>query len=168
MRRPTYVVAAFAVLILAGCQQGKSKEASPPVNSPAPAQESAAALAPPASAAKAVSLPSGLVYQDLVVGNGPMAEEGMAVTVNYTGWLTDGTMFDSSHNEGRQPLTFKIGAGMVIRGWDEGVQGMRVGGRRKLTIPPELAYGQRGYPPVIPPNSTLVFEVEFLGVKQSQ
>jgi FKBP-type peptidyl-prolyl cis-trans isomerase len=95
-----------------------------------------------------------------------MAEDGTPVIVNYTGWLTDGTKFVSSFEPDRQPLPFTIGAGNVIRGWDEGVKGMRVGGKRKLTIPPDLAYGERGYPPLIPPNSTLIFEVEFLGIKK--
>jgi FKBP-type peptidyl-prolyl cis-trans isomerase FkpA len=153
MRRPTYWLAAFAILALAGCKQGKSTETA------APAQPAA----PPV-----VTTSSGLKYQDLVVGNGPIAEDGTPVVVNYTGWLTDGTQFDSSHDPGRQPLPFTIGAGMVIRGWDEGVKGMRVGGKRKLTIPPDIAYGERGYPPVIPPNATLIFEVDFLSVGKPQ
>lgn len=166
MRRPTYWLAAFAIIALAGCQQGKSTDSVPAQPASPSSQQPAKAPAPPVSAAREVTTSSGLRYQDLVVGNGPMAEEGTPVLVNYTGWLTDGTKFDSSYDTGRQPLPFTIGAGMVIRGWDEGVKGMRVGGKRKLTIPPDLAYGERGYPPVIPPNSTLVFEVEFLGVKQ--
>ena len=107
-----------------------------------------------------------LKIEDTKIGTGVEAVTGKSVMVHYTGWLTDGTKFDSSYDPGRQPLPFTIGAGMVIRGWDEGVKGMRVGGKRKLTIPPDLAYGERGYPPVIPANSTLVFEVEFLSVKK--
>jgi FKBP-type peptidyl-prolyl cis-trans isomerase len=168
MSRPTYWLAALAIVALAGCQQGKQAQTTPPVSSATTTQQAAPTTTPPAVAAREVTTPLGLKYQDLVVGNGRMAEEGMSVTVNYTGWLTDGTKFDSSYDTGRQPLTFKIGAGMVIRGWDEGVKGMRVGGKRKLTIPPDLAYGERGYPPVIPASATLVFEVEFLGVNQSQ
>ena len=164
MRRPTYWLAAFAIMALAGCQQGKSGEPTPSPSTSTTTQKAAPPAAPQAAAAREVTTPSGLKYQDLVLGNGPMAEEGTAVVVNYRGWLTDGTPFDSSFEPGRQPLPFKIGAGMVIRGWDEGVKGMRVGGKRKLTIPPELAYGERGYPPLIPPNSTLVFEVEFLNL----
>lgn len=101
--------------------------------------------------------------EDLVVGNGSEAVAGKKVSVHYTGTLTNGSKFDSSLDRG-QPFQFQLGAGQVIRGWDQGVAGMKVGGKRRLTIPPELAYGARGFPPVIPPNSTLVFEVELLGV----
>src|SRR5438105_5636876 len=100
---------------------------------------------------------SGLKYDDLVVGTGPEAKKGQTVSVHYTGWLTDGTKFDSSKDRG-QPFSFPLGAGRVIRGWDEGVAGMKVGGKRKLTIPPELGYGARGAAGVIPPDATLVFE----------
>lgn len=165
MSRPTYWLAALAIIALVGCQQGKSGESTPSPSSSPPTQQPAQPAAPQATAAKEVTTPSGLKYQDLVVGNGPVAEEGMPAGVNYTGWLTDGTKFDSSLDPGRTPFTFTIGAGMVIRGWDEGVKGMRVGGKRKLTIPADLAYGEQGRPPVIPANSTLVFEVELVSVK---
>ena len=104
-----------------------------------------------------------LEMEDLVVGEGAEATAGNTVSVHYTGTLTDGSKFDSSHDRNR-PFDFKLGAGMVIQGWDQGVAGMKVGGKRKLTIPPDLGYGARGFPPVIPPNSTLVFEVELLNV----
>jgi FKBP-type peptidyl-prolyl cis-trans isomerase len=107
---------------------------------------------------------SGLKYTDLQVGEGEEAKSGHTVNVHYTGWLTDGKKFDSSHDR-RQPFSFKLGAGQVIRGWDEGVAGMKVGGKRKLTIPADLGYGARGAGGAIPPNATLVFEVELLGVK---
>lgn len=100
---------------------------------------------------------------DLVVGTGAEAVSGQKVTVHYTGTLTDGSKFDSSHDR-KQPFVFPLGGGRVIKGWDEGVVGMRVGGKRKLVIPPAMGYGARGFPPVIPPNSVLVFEVELLGV----
>lgn len=107
---------------------------------------------------------SGLTYEDTQEGTGAIANSGQTVTVHYTGWLTNGTKFDSSKDR-NQPFSFHLGAGEVIRGWDEGVVGMRVGGIRKLTIPPQLGYGTRGAGGVIPPNATLVFEVELLNVK---
>ena len=112
----------------------------------------------------AVTTASGLVIEELVMGSGAAAAAGQHVTVHYTGWLTNGTKFDSSKDR-NDPFDFPLGAGHVIRGWDEGVQGMQVGGKRKLTIPPALGYGARGAGGVIPPNATLVFEVELLGVK---
>ena len=106
---------------------------------------------------------SGLGIEDIKVGDGDTAAAGQHVTVHYTGWLTDGRKFDSSKDRG-DPFSFPLGGRRVIAGWDEGVQGMRVGGIRKLTIPPELGYGARGAGGVIPPNATLVFEVELLGI----
>ena len=105
-----------------------------------------------------------LKIEDVVVGNGVEAVKGKQVSVHYTGWLTDGKKFDSSKDRG-QPFQFALGRGQVIQGWDDGVAGMKVGGKRKLTIPPELGYGTAGAGGVIPPNATLVFEVELLGVK---
>ena len=110
-----------------------------------------------------VTTPSGLIYEDLAVGDGKTARTGSDVLVHYTGWLTDGTKFDSSLDRG-DPFGFPLGQGQVISGWDEGVEGMRVGGKRKLTIPPALGYGAYGAGGVIPPNATLVFEVELLAV----
>lgn len=112
-----------------------------------------------------VKLPNGLVYWDLSVGTGATATKGHKVKVNYTGWLLDnGSKFDSSLDR-NQPFEFSLGAGQVIKGWDEGVAGMKVGGKRQLRIPPDLGYGWRGSPPVIPSNAYLVFDVELLAVK---
>lgn len=106
---------------------------------------------------------SGLKYEDLVEGTGPSPTRGQRVEVHYTGWLTNGTKFDSSVDRG-EPFEFVLGVGQVIRGWDEGVASMKVGGKRRLTIPPELGYGARGAGGVIPPNAELIFEVELLGI----
>ncbi|HVD02223.1 MAG TPA: FKBP-type peptidyl-prolyl cis-trans isomerase [Candidatus Dormibacteraeota bacterium] len=108
-----------------------------------------------------ITLPDGLKYIDLVVGTGPKPNTGDTITVQYTGWLANGTKFDSSRDRG-QPASFQIGTGAVIPGWDEAVITMRVGGKRKLIIPPELGYGSAGQPPAIPANATLVFEIELL------
>lgn len=106
---------------------------------------------------------SGLQYWDIKVGTGPEAHNQQKVTVHYTGWLTSGKKFDSS--VGGKPFPFRIGGGDVIKGWDEGVTGMKVGGKRQLRIPPDLAYGAGGYPGVIPPNATLIFDVELVSVQ---
>lgn len=106
---------------------------------------------------------SGLQYEEQKVGDGPSPTKGKKVTVHYTGWLTDGTKFDSSVDRG-SPFDFTLGVGQVIKGWDEGVATMKVGGKRRLVIPSDLAYGPKGYPGVIPGGATLVFDVELLGV----
>ena len=131
-----------------------------------------AACAPPAAPAKEsssvsteITTPSGLRYTDVVVGTGAEPRSGQTAVVHYTGWLTDGKKFDSSKDRG-QPFSFPLGQGRVIKGWDEGVATMRVGGKRVLTIPPDLGYGARGTPGgPIPPNATLKFEVELLDVR---
>jgi FKBP-type peptidyl-prolyl cis-trans isomerase len=108
--------------------------------------------------------PSGLQYVDVKLGTGASPKQGQTAVVHYTGWLVDGKKFDSSKDRG-QPFTFAVGRGQVIKGWDEGVATMKVGGTRKLVIPPDLAYGARGAGGVIPPNATLTFEVELLEVR---
>lgn len=174
----TALPALLAALAL-GCYQNQSttstsssttasgSAASSPATSSPPAESPPAAKEAPATAAQGqeVSLPGGLKYVDLKVGDGDIAEAGMKATVHYTGWLTDGTKFDSSVDRGT-PFSFTIGEGRVIRGWDEGVKGMRIGGKRHLTIPPEMGYGAGGSPPAIPPNATLVFDVELLGLSR--
>jgi peptidylprolyl isomerase len=114
---------------------------------------------------KPVTTASGLQYVDSVVGTGASPRPGQTVTVNYTGRFTNGEVFDSSLKPGRGPFSFPLGAGQVIKGWDEGVASMRVGGKRKLTVPGHLAYGPKGMGGVIPPNATLVFDVELLGIQ---
>jgi len=114
--------------------------------------------------AKLTKTSSGLHYQDLVVGTGAEAKAGQQATVHYTGWLPNGSKFDSSKDR-NDPFAFRLAARQVIAGWDEGVAGMKIGGKRKLVLPPALGYGARGAPPDIPPNAVLVFDVELLGVK---
>jgi|RhiMethySRZTD1v2_1073278.scaffolds.fasta_scaffold181101_2 FKBP-type peptidyl-prolyl cis-trans isomerase len=163
-------LAVAVVMLAAGCKEGTQNSSSATqtgvgatVTGDAPA---AATPAPEAAGGKVHKLASGLQYEDVVVGSGKMAEPGMNVSVHYTGYLTDEakTKFDSSLDRG-QPFQFQLGAGQVIQGWDEGVKGMRIGGKRKLTIPPDLGYGARGASGVIPPNATLLFDVELIDVK---
>lgn len=110
------------------------------------------------------TMSNGLVIEDVKIGDGQEVEKFNIVTVNYTGLLEDGTKFDSSLNPGRSPFRFTVGAGQVIKGWDDGLMGMKIGGKRKLTIPPELGYGSRDNGP-IPANSTLIFEIDLLGIE---
>jgi FKBP-type peptidyl-prolyl cis-trans isomerase len=154
--------AVLATALASGCG------AKPAAESTQPAQP--AAEAPPVEAASPAPESPGttadvteLKIEDVKVGTGAEAKKGTKATVNYTGWLTDGTKFDSSLDSG-QPFTFTVDGGEVIKGWDEGVEGMKVGGIRKLTIPADLGYGAQGAGGVIPPNATLVFEVELLAV----
>lgn len=115
-------------------------------------------------AEQTVTTESGLTYLDMTAGTGRLAELGDMASVHYTGWLADGKKFDSSVDR-KEPFSFRLGAGQVIKGWDEGVMGMKIGGKRKLTIPPQLGYGARGAGGVIPPNATLTFDVELLDLR---
>jgi FKBP-type peptidyl-prolyl cis-trans isomerase FkpA len=159
----------FAVLLATAtlAQAAGQNEASAPATPAAvPAEALVAGSATPGPAADS------LIVTDVKVGTGKDATAGSTVFVHYTGWLyrplaknSHGKQFDSSRVPGRDALDFPLGAGRVIKGWDEGVPGMKVGGKRKLTIPPHLAYGDRGFPGAIPPGSTLIFDVELLSVK---
>ena len=153
------IAVVFAVAVLsAACA---TKEETAPNSGANPFQGKEAASV---TTGNEVSTPSGLQYVDEVVGTGAAPAKGNTVSVHYTGTLTDGSKFDSSVDRG-QPFEFTIGVGQVIKGWDEGVLSMKVGGKRKLIIPPDLGYGARGAGGVIPPNATLLFDVELLGVK---
>lgn len=156
-----YLIAALVLLALGG-MAGCSSPAPASTPAEAPAEQPAAQepAAPPVTADV-----TELKIEDLKVGTGAEAVKGKTVSVHYTGWLTDGTKFDSSVDRG-QPFEFALGQGQVISGWDEGVAGMKVGGKRKLTIPPAMGYGEQGAGNgAIPPGATLVFDVELLGVK---
>ncbi len=146
-----------AVLAVSGCGSTAGTTPSEPAKTEAPATQPAPSAPAPAEQA------NGLKIEDTVVGTGAEAKVGDTVTVHYTGYLTDGTKFDSSLDSG-QPFQFTIGQGQVIPGWEQGFAGMKVGGKRKLTIPPELGYGAQGAGSDIPPNATLVFDVELLAV----
>lgn len=139
---------------------GGGEEAGPTPTPPATQVEGG----PPPVSGEPTVTESGLQFIDIKVGTGDSPQPGQTVEVDYTGWLTDGTKFDSSIDRG-QPFSFVIGAGGVIAGWDEGVASMKVGGQRRLIIPPDLAYGASGYSPVIPPNAQLIFDVELLAIK---
>jgi len=152
MRILTFAFVCLSLMILTGCRQSS--------------QEVVQETSKPADSANQNEEPNvtELKITDLTVGDGATAEPGKRVTVHFRGTLTDGTEFDASRNHG-SPFTFSLGGGEVISGWDEGVKGMKVGGKRKLVIPPHMGYGERGAGNVIPPNATLVFEVELLDVQ---
>jgi peptidylprolyl isomerase len=161
-RQVALVSACFAIaLTFAGCGGDNS---TAPASSGSPTSSGATGAAGPMKVSGSpTTTPSGLQYWDIVVGTGATAVSGKGVQVHYSGFLSTGQKFDSSRDRG-QPFVFQLGAGEVIKGWDEGVAGMKVGGRRQLRIPPGLAYGSSGAGGAIPPNATLIFDVELLGV----
>jgi len=187
---PALALTALAVLALSGCASKEDTASSTPPPTPAassPAMAPDSQGPPPAPAAPAApagdvsavpsttkidgksvtlkTLPSGVKYYDMKVGTGVSPKNGQTVSVQYTGTLLDGTKFDSSYDHGGQPIDFPIGVGRVIKGWDEGVPSMKVGGKRRLVIPGDLAYGANSPTPTIPPNATLIFDIELVGVK---
>jgi peptidylprolyl isomerase len=145
---------------IAGCQSSQDE----PKSTPEAAQETAGNYPGWATTKEPETTSTGLKYIDIEAGNGASPQSGQQVVVHYSGYLTNGTKFDSSVDRG-EALAFAIGIGQVIQGWDEGVMSMKAGGKRKLIIPPQLGYGERGAPPVIPPNAELIFDVELLEVK---
>jgi len=153
------ILSTGALLLLAGCAAQQPVGPPPDIALQQPSQE---AFEKPPVPASAVAAANGLAITDIKRGSGPAAESGRSITVNYVGKLTNGTVFDSTTGKG--PFTFLLGAGQVIKGWDLGVEGMKVGGKRKLVIPPTLGYGGAGAPPQIPPDATLVFEIELVSV----
>ncbi len=152
MPKFTLIMAVIAVAITSAFAKSATKKTH------------AAASGPTKATGNSTKTPSGLEYWDIRVGTGATAAPGHTVKVHYTGWLTTGKKFDSSVGTGK-PFKFNLGGGEVIKGWDEGVAGMKVGGKRQLRIPPELAYGDQGSPDAIPPNATLIFDVLLVGVE---
>lgn len=152
MLRSLAIVGAILITTLALSQTSPKK----------PAASSASSAWPMKMSGPPTTTPSGLQYWDIKVGAGAKAIPGETVRMHYIGWLTNGKKFDASLDK---PFSFDLGASQVIKGWDEGVAGMRVGGKRQLRIPPDLAYGEKGYPGVIPPNATLIFDVELVGIQ---
>jgi FKBP-type peptidyl-prolyl cis-trans isomerase len=160
MKAYAFVVAVLGLASLLAAQTGSSAKKTTPAHKPV----ARAAVGPTKVTGEGTKTASGLQYWDIKVGTGAEAHSGQHVKVDYTGWLTTGKKFDSSVGTGK-PYDFLIGANQVIKGWDEGVVGMKVGGKRQLRIPPDLAYGKAGYPGFIPPDATLIFDVRLVDVR---
>ena len=154
----------LVVTVAAACGGGDEEASPTPTVRGTQVSGTQAAGGPPAVSGEPTTTASGLQFIDVKVGSGASPQTGQTVVVHYTGWLTSGRKFDSSVDRG-QPFSFVIGTGKVIKGWDEGVASMKVGGKRRLIIPPELGYGAGGYPPIIPANAQLIFDVELLEIK---
>ena len=163
MRRFLISIALIAALVLAVACGSSEKKTTAPTGTPAATAAPTGGGPPPVSGQPTVTA-SGLQIIDINVGTGAEAQKGQTVSVHYTGWLADGTKFDSSLDRG-QPLTFVLGGGQLIPGFDEGVVGMKIGGERRLVIPPDLAYGAQGRPPLIPANATLTFDVQLVSAQ---
>jgi FKBP-type peptidyl-prolyl cis-trans isomerase len=148
-------------------EPAKAQAANSAAANPAPTETSVPATTTAAAPSASAAAVTKLVSEDIKLGKGSAAKTGDTVKVHYTGTLLNGSKFDSSRDR-NEPFEFKLGAGMVIKGWDEGVVGMKPGGKRKLTIPPDMAYGKSGHPPVIPPDSPLVFDIELLEIEGSK
>jgi peptidylprolyl isomerase len=167
MRRLLVSIALVASLVLiVACGGKEEKKTTAPTGTPAatPAQTPQTGGGPPPVSAQATVTASGLKIIEIKVGTGAEAQKGQTVSVHYTGWLADGTKFDSSLDRG-EPLSFTLGVGQMIPGFDEGVLGMKVGGERRLIIPPDLAYGAQGRPPLIPANAELTFDVQLVSAQ---
>jgi FKBP-type peptidyl-prolyl cis-trans isomerase len=160
--RMTLRTPVLVTLLVLGCQERVPEPVSTPMASPAPAPSASSPTPAPAAASSGAAVTS-LIKEEKKVGTGPSAATGDTVRVHYTGTLMDGTKFDSSRDR-NEPFEFTLGAGMEIKGWDEGVPGMKKGGQRKLTIPSDKGYGKRGSPPKIPPDAPLVFDVELVEI----
>ena len=163
-----YLILGLLIAVSVACNGSESTATPSPAATATPSPAATATPSPTAvvdsGSIRIITTDSGLQYKDLIVGTGQKAQVGDTAVVHYTGWLEDGTQFDSSLDRGL-PFDFVIGQGQVIKGWDEGVASMKVGGKRELTIPPELAYGDRSIGDVIPPGATLIFEVELIELR---
>lgn len=158
MKTQCLPLAILAALTVSACTSSDN------ASTPKPATQTQTPATSSSVSGAARTTPSGLIIETLATGSGAAAARGDKVSVHYTGWLTNGTKFDSSRDR-NEPFSFRLGTGEVIPGWDEGVAGMQPGGKRRLTVPAQLAYGARGVGGVIPPNAVLVFEVELLGIQ---
>jgi len=167
MKTIPVILTVVVVIILVGWFLSRSSQAPTHEASPSPTATASPLPSASQSPGPVITKAGGLKIQDLVVGTGEEAKNGKILSVHYTGTLENGTKFDSSLDRG-QPFNFVLGAGQVIQGWEQGFVGMKVGGKRKLIIPPSLGYGSTGAGGVIPPNATLIFEVELLGVVESK